>query len=89
VSISASSSLAAAALLYIAYELGYTGTLGAGDVLVIDTDAQTVTLNGVNATRYFTGTFWKLFTETSTIRWLDDDAGRTAEVKIEHEPRWL
>jgi len=89
VSISATSSVAAAALLYIAFELGYTGTLGAGDVLIIDTDEQTVTLNGANATRYFTGDFWHLFDGTNEIRWADDDAARTVEMKFEHKPRWL
>jgi len=89
VSISAVSELDLTALAYVTKTMGFDGTLTAGDVLIIDTDAQTVELNGVNATRYFTGMFWKLFTETSTIRWKDDDAGRTAELKVEHEPRWL
>jgi len=89
ISIAAVSSVELSAILYILYELGYTGTLGAGDVLVIDTDAQTITLNAVNATRYFTGDFWHLRVGTNDVIWKDDDAGRTAELKLEHEPRWL
>jgi len=89
VSISATSSASMAALLYVAFELGYTGTLAAGDVLEIDTNAQTVKLNGSNATRYFTGDFWELLTGTNQIRWAGDDVAPTVELKVEHEPRWL
>ena len=50
VTISATSAIECAALAYITQSLGYTGTLGAGDVLEIDCDAQTVTLNAVSYT---------------------------------------
>lgn len=61
--------------------LTYTGSLIAGDKLLIDTEALTVMLNGINAIANFTGTFPKLqpgdnvvvaaSTGTTQWRWRD------------------
>ena len=88
VSISSTSEVSALGVAYFAQLMGYTGTLSDGDVLVIDCDEQTVTLNGSNATRYFTGSFPQLYSGTNELRWKSDE---TPDVSIEskHEPRYL
>jgi len=73
VTISSTSSMSALGVAYFAQIMGYTGTLTAGDVLVIDCDEQTVELNGVNMTKYFTGEFPQLYSGTNELRWEDDD----------------
>ncbi|WP_405019546.1 phage tail family protein [Kitasatospora sp. NBC_00070] len=52
-------------------QLAYSDTLGAGDVLVIDTDAHTATLNGqVSRRRYLSGTWPEIPPGSSvTIQW--------------------
>jgi len=89
VTITAVSSAEIAAIAYVAQIMGYTGTLTAGDVLVIDTDEQTVELNGANATRYFTGEFPQLYAGTNELLW--KDGGETPDVDFEtaHKPRYL
>lgn len=82
------SSVSAVALAYVTKTMGFGGTLSASDVLVIDTDNRTVTLNGANAREDFTGEFWELFDGTNEIAW-HSDAAPTAELKVEHKPRWL
>jgi len=89
VTITSNSAITAAALAYITQSLGYTGTLAAGDVLVIDVDEQTVELNGVNVVKYFTGVFPLLYTESNELRWKDDDGSRDVELAVTHKPRWV
>ena len=86
--ISAVSELDLAALAYVTQTLGFDGTITAGDVLIIDTDNLTVTLNGANVREDFTGTFWKLYDGTNEVAW-HSAASATAELKVEHEPRDL
>jgi len=86
--ITAVSALEIVGLAYVAKALGYTGTLTAGDVLVIDTDKMTVKLNGADARADFTGEFWKLFSGTNQLKWESDETP-TATLKVDHEPRWL
>ena len=74
---------------YTSFRIAYSGALQEADVLVIDTDARTVKLNGSNVRSNFSGDFWKLFTGTNEIRWSDDESSRSIEVVIAHEPRWL
>jgi len=87
IAITAVSSLDLEALAYITKTMGFTGTLGAGDVLIIDTDNLTVTLNGANVREDFTGEFWHLYDGTNELAWHDSDGSRTVELKVEHEPR--
>lgn len=89
VAISASASLSLEAAAYLTALLGYTGTLTAGDELVIDTDAMTVKLNGADARANFTGEFWQLWPGENELEWTDDDGSRNVSVEIDHEPRWL
>jgi hypothetical protein len=89
VTISASSQLEADALSYITQSFGYTGTLTAGDVLVIDVDAMTVKLNGTSTRPLMTGTFPKLYVGTNELRWADGGETPDLDFKTEHEPRYL
>jgi len=89
VSISSASSMSAAAIAYIAQTMGYTGTLAAGDVLIIDCDEQTVTLNGANATKYFTGTFSHLYVGTNELRWKDGGEVPDLDFETAHDARYL
>jgi len=89
VTITAVSSAEMSAIAYIIQSMGYTGTLTAGDVLVIDCDEQTVELNGANVTRYFTGEFPLLGVGANSLVW--EDGGETPDLDFEtkHKPRYL
>ena len=89
VTITAVSSAEIEAIAYIIQSMEYTGTLTAGDVLVIDVDDETVELNGVNMTKYFTGTFPQLYVGTNKLLW--EDGGEVPDLNFEtkHEPRYL
>jgi len=89
ITITATSSLTMAALAYVTQSLGYTGTLAAGDVLVIDVDNMTVEKNGVDDRSHFTGVFPLLYTETNELRWKDEDGSRDVTLLVAHEPRWV
>ena len=89
VTITAHSSLAVAALAYVTQSLGWTATLTAGDVLIIDVDEMTVELNGVNVVKDFTGVFPLLYTGANELRWRDGDAGRDLDLEVKHSPRWV
>ena len=89
VTITATTSLHLAALAYITQQLGYTGTLTAGDRLVIDTDAMTVKLNGSNVRANFTGKFWKLWRGSNELKWASTGDTPNATLEVNHEPRWM
>lgn len=87
--ITAVSSAEMIALAYITQSFGYSGTLTAGDELVIDVDAMTVKLNGTNTRALFSGTFPQLYVGTNELRWKDEDASRDLEFETAHKPRYL
>jgi len=89
VEISASSGVEIDALLYLIQVLGYTGTLASGDVMIIDCDELTITKNGTNVRKDFTGIFTMLGTGTNKMEWDDDEASRTLELSVAHSPRYL
>jgi len=89
VTISSTSSLSALGVAYMAQIMGYTGTLTAGDVLIIDVDEQTVTLNGANATQYFTGVFPQLYSGTNELLWEDGGELPDLDFETKHSPRYL
>jgi hypothetical protein len=89
VSITATNSLAAVAIAYVAQLCGYTGNLIPGDVLEIDCDRMTVKLNGVDARVNFTGRFPKLYAGLNEVRYADTSAARTLTLDEDHDPRWL
>ena len=89
VTISATSELEAIAIAYITQSFGYTGTLTAGDVLVIDTDAMTVKLNGSSTRPLMTGTFPLLYVGTNELRYADGGEVPDLDFETKHEPRYL
>jgi hypothetical protein len=84
-----SASLAPLATAYLSQLFGYTGTISPGDVLVIDCDAKTIELNGVNVVRYMTGKFPHLYSGTNQLRWKDTGTIRTITLGEDHDPRFL
>jgi len=82
-------SLALTGTAYITQYLAYSGTIAAGEVLVIDCENMTVKLDGVNARANHSGAFPTLYAGTNELRWADDDASRTVGIEVEHEPRYL
>lgn len=87
--ITAVSSAEMLGVAYVAQIMGYTGTLAAGDVLIIDADEQTVTLNGSNATQYFTGDFPQLYSGTNELLWQDGGEVPDLDFETKHSPRYL
>ncbi|MBW2672959.1 MAG: hypothetical protein JRD89_06010 [Deltaproteobacteria bacterium] len=87
VTIEAAASVAADAVVYLIEQLVYSGDLGAGDVLEIDTDKMTVKLNGSDVRYDITGTFFKLLSGGNEVEYTDSEASRTVGVKVEHSPR--
>ena len=63
----------------------------AGDVLIIDMDAQTVLLNGANVVDKLTDAseFFKLFNGLNTITYEDDGGGGNADLKALWKDRYL
>jgi len=74
---------------YATQFLSYSGTITVGDILEIDTDNMTVTLNGVNARALFNGTFPLLYVGNNELHWKDEDASRDVDLVVVHKPRYL
>ena len=73
----------------MARELDYAGTLEPGDVLVITTDSQIVTLNGANAMKDITGDWILIDDGDNEVDYEDDEVSRTVTVQITWSPKWL
>ena len=82
-------SLSPTGTAYVTQYLAYSGTISAGEVLVIDCEKMTVKLDGVNARANHSGVFPTLYAGTNELRWADDDVSRTVGIEVEHEPRYL
>ena len=89
VEITSAAEMPSDAVLYLVKTLGYSGTLTAGDVLVIDCDKRTMKLNGVDSRANHTGVFLTLFSGTHGIKWDDDEGSRTIGLEVTHSPRYL
>jgi len=89
VEITSAAEMPSDAVLYLVKTLGYSGTLTAGDVLVIDCDKRTMKLNGVDDRANHTGVFLTLFSGTHGIKWDDDEGSRTIGLEVTHSPRYL
>lgn len=61
--------------------------LAPGDTLEIDTETLDVKLNGAEVDGYLAGEVFDLSGGTNTIRYTDDETGRTIEVKFVFKPR--
>lgn len=66
----------------------YTGNIGAGDIVVIDTGHYTVTLNGENALQYWQGDFPQLQPGQNTVTEMDT-AGAGVNVTFQYRERWI
>lgn len=65
-------------------DMSFTGTLGDGDVLVIDTGEITYKLNGENAIQYWGGDFPNLQKGTNTL-----SASESLNLSITYRERWI
>jgi hypothetical protein len=69
--------------------LRYTGTLAAGDTLVIDAEAATVTLNLDDVTPYTEGELPRLAPASATLTYTDDpDSSHGAFITVAWRERW-
>ncbi|GMA49315.1 hypothetical protein GCM10025857_06720 [Alicyclobacillus contaminans] len=66
----------------------YTGNIGPGDTVAIDTGNYTVTLNGQNALQYWQGDFPQLSPGANTVTEFDT-MGAGAAVTFDYTERWL
>jgi hypothetical protein len=67
----------------------FTGAFVTGKVIVIDMDAKTVTVDGVNALHQTNSTFFKFAEGVSQVIYEDDEAARTVAASIVHKNRWV
>ncbi|MCE5190924.1 MAG: phage tail family protein [Actinomycetia bacterium] len=68
--------------------IAFTGSFANGSVIVIDTDAKTITVDGTNALHQMSGTFFKLAPGSNDIVYEDNGVARTVAAKVEHKDRW-
>ena len=85
--ISSTPSVAVVGIAYVSNSFGYSGTITAGDVLEIDSEAMTVKLNGANMRSLKTGKFPKLYSGTNEVRWQCDEVP-SISFKIDHTQRY-
>ena len=64
-------------------------SLGPGDTLQINTETLEVKLNGSPAPEYVAGRVLDLSGGTNTVRYTDDETGRTIELKVKFKPRYI
>jgi len=67
----------------------YSGTLGIGQTVCIDSTKYTVTLDGANALSNFSGDFPKLVMGNCDITYTDSEASRTVKVSISRRERLI
>ena len=69
--------------------LQFLGSINPNDVVEIDTERMTVTVNGQNALHLVDGRFWELITGRNTIRYADSEPSRQVALTITFRDRWL
>jgi hypothetical protein len=70
-------------------EIAYSGDFKPGDVIVIDTKRQTVTINGDTALHLMTGDFFDLVYGANKITYRDTEAARTVRTRVTHRDKYL
>ncbi len=70
-------------------EIAYTGDFRPGDVIVIDTARQTVTINGENALHLMDGDFFDLIFGDNKITYRDEETARKVRARITHRDKYL
>lgn len=64
------------------YTLVYSGDLAVGDIVCIDTNDYTVTLNGDNVLNLLSGNFPKIVPNESELVYTDSESTRSATIVI-------
>ncbi|WP_223868905.1 phage distal tail protein [Paenibacillus sp. UASWS1643] len=70
-------------------EIGLTGTFRPGDVIVIDTARQTITINGENALHLMTGDFFDLVYGANKLTYSDSETARNVRTRVTHRDKFL
>lgn len=67
----------------------YKGSFNPGDRILIDTNSQTITINGINALDKLTGEFISLVLGDNVVTYTDDEAQRNILTRITHRDKYL
>lgn len=67
----------------------YSGNFAPGDRIVIDTKAQTITINGINALDKLTGEFISLVLGDNVMTYTDDESVRNILTRVTHRDKYL
>lgn len=72
-------------------QIDFTGSLAAGETLIIDLENETAMLDGTDVSSQIAGfeKVFELFVGGNTITYSDTEGSRTLAVTITHTPRWL
>ena len=73
----------------VQFVLRFLGTINPNDVIEIDTERMTVTINGQNALHLVDGRFWELIAGQNIIRYTDSETSRHVSLTIIFRNRWL
>jgi len=80
---------AGSALKPVSTGFTYTGDIGPGEVLVIDCEAETVELDGVNVLHNWSGSFPDLLAGLNTLTYADGEGGRALSIQVAWQDKWL
>ena len=69
--------------------LWFLGSINPNDVVEIDMQRMTATINGQNALHLVAGKFWELVAGRNTIEYTDNVTSRHVELTITFRDRWL
>ncbi|MFD1270635.1 hypothetical protein ACFQ3Y_24810 [Paenibacillus motobuensis] len=70
-------------------EISFSGGFKPGDVLVIDTAKQTITLNGENVIDKMGGDFFDLIYGANKLTYTDGETARQIRTRITHRDKYL
>ncbi|WP_427050363.1 phage distal tail protein [Paenibacillus sp. TC-CSREp1] len=70
-------------------EIAFTGDFKPGDVIVIDTARQTVTINGENALHLMDGDFFDLVYGANKLTYRDTETARNVRTRVTHRDKFL
>lgn len=70
-------------------ELALIGDFKPGDVIVIDTKRQTVTINGESVLHLMTGDFFDLVYGANKLTYTDSETARNVRTRVTHRDKYL
>lgn len=70
-------------------EIGVTGDFKPGDVIVIDTKRQTITINGETALHLMAGDFFDLVYGANKLTYSDGETARNVRTRVTHRDKFL